>query len=144
MYNPSVVGKRLLLDVWNIDSNNWNWLKICNHLWKKWLKTISGWKSEHQFDKDNIPHGCTKICLLSESLLSIHTFVDEGKTTLNFFPCGLGSEFEQLNFIIRDYFEKECIVYWFLLFHQRKLKDIIIFRYILNVIICLSFCWIWP
>ncbi len=38
----------------------------------------------HQFEKDNCPDGVTRIYLLSESHLSIHTFVDEGKITIDY------------------------------------------------------------
>ena len=44
------------------------------------------------------------IYLLSESHLSIHTFVDEGKITLDFFTCSLGLEYEKIKSIIKDYF----------------------------------------
>ena len=33
---------------------------------------------------DNVPYGATMIYLLSESHLSIHTFVDEGKVTIDY------------------------------------------------------------
>ena len=38
----------------------------------------------HQFQKNNYPYGATMIYLLSESHLSVHTLVDEGKITLDF------------------------------------------------------------
>ncbi len=50
----------------------------------------------HQFEKDNFPHGVTMIYLLSESHLSIHTFVDEGKITIDLFTCCLGKENGQI------------------------------------------------
>jgi S-adenosylmethionine/arginine decarboxylase-like enzyme len=37
----------------------------------------------YQFEKDNLPYGATIVYLLSESHLSIHTFVDEGKITID-------------------------------------------------------------
>ncbi len=43
----------------------------------------------HQFKKDSLPHGVTIVNLLAESHLSIHTFVDEGKITLDLFTCSL-------------------------------------------------------
>ena len=46
----------------------------------------------HQFEKDKIAHGATMIYLLSESHLSIHTFVDEGKLTLELFTCNINLE----------------------------------------------------
>jgi len=44
------------------------------------------------------------IYLLSESHLSIHTFVDEGKVTIDLFTCSLGVENEKIKNIIKDYF----------------------------------------
>ena len=46
----------------------------------------------YQFEKDDLPYGATMLYLLSESHLSIHTFVDEGKITIDLFTCGLGVE----------------------------------------------------
>jgi S-adenosylmethionine/arginine decarboxylase-like enzyme len=44
------------------------------------------------------------VYLLSESHLSIHTFVDEGKVTIDLFTCALGAENEKIQSIIKDYF----------------------------------------
>jgi S-adenosylmethionine decarboxylase len=43
------------------------------------LKTVS-----HKFD----PQGITAICLLSESHISIHTWPEEGKASLDVYTCG--------------------------------------------------------
>ena len=108
LYNPNVIGKQILLDCKNIDSTK---LKLMSNIEPLMEKIINDFnlsvveKSEHQFEKDGVPYGCTMIYLLSESHLSIHTFVDEGKITLDLFICGLGSDFEKLKFIIRDYFD---------------------------------------
>ena len=59
----------------------------------------------HQFEKNNYPYGATMIYLLAESHLSIHTFVDEGKITLDLITCSLGVETEKIKSIIKDYFE---------------------------------------
>ncbi len=56
----------------------------------------------HQFKKDNMPYGATMIYLLSESHLSIHAFVDEGKITLDLFTCSFGVENEKIKKIIKD------------------------------------------
>ena len=58
----------------------------------------------HQFKKDNVPYGATMIYLLSESHLSIHTFVDEGKIIIDLFTCGLDVDDGKLKQIIKDYF----------------------------------------
>ncbi len=49
------------------------------------------------------------ISLLAESHFSIHTFVDEGKITLDLFTCSLGVENEELKSIIKDYFEVNAL-----------------------------------
>ena len=54
--------------------------------------------------KDDLPYGATMLYLLSESHLSIHTFVDEGKITIDLFTCGLGVEDGNIKSIIKDYF----------------------------------------
>jgi S-adenosylmethionine/arginine decarboxylase-like enzyme len=108
LYNPNVIGKQILLDCKNIDSTK---LKLIGNIEPLMEKIINDFnlsaveKSEHQFEKDGVPYGCTMIYLLAESHLSIHTFVDEGKITLDLFMCGLGADFEKLKFIIRDYFD---------------------------------------
>ncbi len=59
----------------------------------------------HQFNRDNVPYGATMIYLLSESHLSIHTYVDEGKITIDLFTCSLSVENDKIKGIIQDYFE---------------------------------------
>ena len=54
--------------------------------------------------KDNVPYGATMIYLLAESHLSIHTFVDEGKITLDLFTCDVSLEDRNIKKIICDYF----------------------------------------
>jgi S-adenosylmethionine decarboxylase len=55
----------------------------------------------HQFKQDDIPYGATMIYLLAESHLSIHTFVDEGKITLDLFISSLGVESDKIKSIIK-------------------------------------------
>jgi S-adenosylmethionine/arginine decarboxylase-like enzyme len=59
----------------------------------------------HQSEKDNVPYGATMIYLLAENHSSIHSFVDEGKITLDVFTCSLGVEYHKLKSIIKDYFD---------------------------------------
>ncbi len=49
------------------------------------------------------------IYLLSESHLSIHTFVHEGKMTVDLFPCSLGVENENIKSSIKEYFEVNAL-----------------------------------
>lgn len=46
------------------------------------LKTVS-----HKFD----PQGCTAICLLSESHISIHTYPELGNCYADIYTCGLAN-----------------------------------------------------
>ena len=59
----------------------------------------------YQFENDNLPYGVTMVYLLSESHLSIYTFVDEGKITIDLFTCSLIVENDKIKNIIKDYFE---------------------------------------
>ena len=82
IYNPNVVGKQILIDVKNIDSNK---LKLVEHI-KPFMNLLIDelklnvvGECSHQFKKDDEPCGVTMVYLLSESHLSVHTFVDIGK-----------------------------------------------------------------
>ncbi len=66
----------------------------------------------HQLKKDNVPYGAAMIYLLSESHLSIHTFVDEEKITIDLFTCShcsFGVEKEKIKKIIKDYFDVNAL-----------------------------------
>ncbi len=107
LYSPNVVGKQILIDVKNIDSDKLKTVEYIESFMDKVveelkLNVIN--KCSHQFKKDDLPYGATMIYLLSESHLSIHTFVDEGKITLDLFTCSLGVENEKIKSIIKDYF----------------------------------------
>ena len=108
MYNPNVVGKHIVLDIKNVETDKLKTIEVIQPFMEKIIEefklNVVG-KSEFQFEKDNIPHGCTMMYLLSESHLCIHTFVDEGKITLDLFTCSLGVEFDKLKNIIKDYFD---------------------------------------
>ena len=65
------------------------------------LKLNVAGECSHQFKQDDIPYGATMIYLLAESHLSIHTFVDEGKITLDLFISSLGVESDKIKSIIK-------------------------------------------
>ena len=112
IYNPNVVGKQILMDVKNIDSDKLKTIDMIKPLMEKIIEELKlkvVGECLHQFKKDNVPHGATMIYLLAESHLSIHTFVDEGKITLDLFTCSLGVENEKLMNIIKDYFEVNAL-----------------------------------
>jgi S-adenosylmethionine decarboxylase proenzyme len=107
IYNPNVVGKQILIDVKNIDSNK---LKLVEHI-KPFMNLLIDelklnvvGECSHQFEKDNNPYGVTMVYLLSESHLSIHTFVDEGKITLDLFTCDINLDDRNIKRMICDYF----------------------------------------
>jgi S-adenosylmethionine decarboxylase proenzyme len=108
IYNPNVVGKQILIDVKNIDSDKLKTIDMIKPLMEKIIEELKlnvVGECSHQFKKDNVPHGATMIYLLAESHLSIHTFVDQGKITLDLFTCSLGVEYDNLKSIIKDFFD---------------------------------------
>ena len=106
IYNPNVVGKHILIDIKNVDSEK---LKLVDDMKLFLNKIVEELKlnvvgeCSHQFEKYNSPYGATMIYLLSESHLSAHTFVDEGKITLNLFTCDVSLEDRHIKKIICDY-----------------------------------------
>ncbi len=76
IYNPNVIGKHILIDIKNVNSDK---LKMVEDM-KRFLDkieeelklTVVG-ECSYQFEKDNKPYGATMIYLLSESHLSVHT-----------------------------------------------------------------------
>ena len=95
LYNPNVVGKQVLIDLKNINSNKLKFVDdikpFMNDVVKELDLNVVGQCSQ-QFE----PHGATMVYLLSESHLSIHTFVDEGKVTIDLFSCDMAVDFGQL------------------------------------------------
>ena len=98
IYNPNVVGKHILIDIKNVNSDK---LKLVEDMKAFLDKIVEELKlnvvgeCSHQFKKDNSPYGATMIYLLSESHLPIHTSVDEGKIKLDLFTCSFGVENEK-------------------------------------------------
>ena len=107
IYNPNVVGKHILIDVKNIDSDK---LKLVEDIKPFMDKLVDELKlnvvgeCSHQFEKDNNPYGVTMVYLLAESHLSIHTFVDEGKITLDLFTCNISLDDRNIKRMICEYF----------------------------------------
>ena len=107
IYNPNVVGKHILIDVKNVSSDKLKLREDIKPFMDKVeeelnLKVVG--ECLYQFEKDNNPYGVTMIYLLSESHLSVHTFVDEGKITLDLFTCDISLDDKNLKNIIGDYF----------------------------------------
>ncbi len=107
IYNPNVVGKHILIDVKNISSDKLKLIEDIKPFMDKMVEELKlnvVGKCSHQFQKDNSPYGATMVYLLSESHLSVHTFVDEGKITLDLFSCDISLEDKKIKNIIGDYF----------------------------------------
>ena len=107
IYNPNVVGKQILIDVKNIESDRLKTVESLKQFMDKVVQELNlnvVGECSHQFKKDNVPYGTTMVYLLSESHLSIHTFVDEGKITIDLFTCSLSVENEKIKDMIKEYF----------------------------------------
>ena len=85
----------------------------------------------HQFKKDNIPYGVTMVYLLAESHLSIHTFVDEGKITLDLFTCSLGDENANKS-IIKDFLNYLYEILMFIALHA-VINFLEIIKFLINL-----------
>jgi len=103
-------GKHLIADVINI--SNFELLKTIDGVEPLMKKIIDDIKLnvvgevKHQFQ----PHGATLLYLLSESHLSIHTFVEERYCTIDLYCCNPEIEMNDVLEIIHNYFGGECII----------------------------------
>ncbi len=107
LYNPSLVGKQVLIDVKNVSSDRLKTIEDIKPFMDKVVEVLKlnvVGECSHQFKKDNSPYGVTMVYLLSESHLSIHTFVDEGKITIDLFTCDVSLEDRVMKDIVCDYF----------------------------------------
>ena len=112
IYNPDLVGKQILIDVKNITGDKLKTVEMIRPFMDRVVEELNlnvVGECSHQFEKNDLPHGATMIYLLSESHLSIHTFVDDGKITLDLFTCSLGVENEKIKSIIKEYFEVNAL-----------------------------------
>ena len=107
IYNPNVVGKHILIDIKNIESDKLKLVEdmklFLDRIVEELKLNVVG-ECSHQFEKNNYPYGATLVYLLSESHLSVHTFVDEGKITLDLFTCDVSLEDRNIKKIICDHF----------------------------------------
>ena len=107
LYNPSLVGKQVLIDVKNVNSDKLRLIDDIKPFMDKVVEVLKlnvVGECSHQFKKDNNTHGVTMVYLLSESHLSIHTFVDEGKIAIDLFTCDVSLEDRIMKEIVCDYF----------------------------------------
>ena len=107
LYNPNIVGKHILVDIKNISSDKLKLIEDVKPFLDKLVEELKlnvVGECSHQFEKFNSHYGATMVYLLSESHLSVHTFVDEGKITLDLFTCDISLDDKNLKNIIGDYF----------------------------------------
>lgn len=64
-------------------------------------------KTMHQFE----PYGVTGVYILSESHLSIHTFVDERKVAMDLYTCTKFTHVDELIAYLKEHFIGCTIVY---------------------------------
>jgi S-adenosylmethionine decarboxylase len=103
-----MIGTHLIFDISNI--KNIEKLKysstiipiLDNIVQQLQLKVVA--KATHQFT----PYGFTGVYVLSESHLSIHTFVDEGKIALDLYTCYFFDYSKELYEILRNEFGDDC------------------------------------
>jgi S-adenosylmethionine decarboxylase len=89
------VGKQILIDVKGISSDKLKTVEMIKQFMDKVVEELNlnvVGQCSYQFQNDNLPYGATMVYLLSESHLSIHTFVEEGKITIDLFTCCLGAD----------------------------------------------------
>jgi len=63
-------------------------------------------KCEHQFS----PYGATMLYLLSESHLTVHTYVKERSCSINLYTCNPNTDFKEALEIIYKFFKQPFII----------------------------------
>lgn len=103
-------GKHLIADIINIEK--YHLLEkvetiepLMKEIIKKMKLTVIG-ENKHQFN----PYGATLLYLLSESHLSIHTYVDEHYCALDLYCCNPLIDMDIVLDTIYTYFDCECII----------------------------------
>jgi len=97
-----MTGEHIIIDI--IEIENKEILKyskiiieILNKIVEKYKLNVVG-EAIYQFE----PYGVTGIYILSESHLSIHTYVEEGKVAIDLYSCSKLNNLEDLE----DFFKK--------------------------------------
>lgn len=104
-------GVHLIIDITNINDISKlmyenETIMIMDKLIEKYnLKVVK--KAIHQFE----PFGVTGVYVLSESHLSIHTFVEEKKVAMDLYTCSNTRDFNDIvNYIKLLYDDDNCII----------------------------------
>jgi S-adenosylmethionine decarboxylase len=107
--HPLIIkGTHIIIDIYQIFDNeplkfNDTIIIILDKIVEKFNLNVVG-KVIHQFE----PFGVTGVYVLSESHLSIHTFVEERKIALDLYTCYFFDYSKELYEIMRNEFGEEC------------------------------------
>jgi len=104
-----MLGRELIVDIENIEEYQLlETIETIKPLMEKIIKdcflNVKDF-SEFQFE----PHGVTMLYLLSESHLTIHTYVNERSCSINLYTCNIRTDLNLCLEIIYDYFNKTLI-----------------------------------
>lgn len=104
-------GTHIVVDVSNIQNNEIlkyesTILPLLDEISEQFnLNVVS--KSSHQFQ----PFGVTGVYILSESHLSVHTFVEENKVAMDLYTCTKFEKVEEFIAYLHNYFDDCEIAY---------------------------------
>ena len=102
-------GTHIIIDIYNIDNNellkfNDSIINILDKIVDEFKLTVVN-KAIHQFE----PFGVTGVYVLSESHLSIHTFVEEKKVSMDLYTCNSFNRcYEFIDFVKLIFKECKC------------------------------------
>ena len=105
----SYTGTHIIVDIYDIDNNEKlkykdDIIPILNDIVSKFRLTVVD-EAVHQF----VPFGVTGVYVLSESHLSIHTFVEEKKVAMDLYTCHNFTEtLEFVEFVKNAFGECKC------------------------------------
>ena len=110
--HPLIIhGTHIIIDIYDIENTESlkftdNIITILNNIVNKFNLNVVG-KAIHQFE----PFGVTGVYILSESHLSIHTFVEEGKVAMDLYTCSDNRNFDDIvKYIKLLYDDDDCII----------------------------------
>jgi S-adenosylmethionine decarboxylase len=101
-------GTHIIIDIFNIENNEI--LKFQSSITEILDKIVNKYhlnvvnKALHQFE----PFGFTGVYVLSESHLSIHTFVEERKAAIDLYTCKTFNDTETIVDFIKSLFDNKC------------------------------------
>lgn len=104
----SSTGTHIIIDISNIEDNEplkyqSSIVEILDKIVDKYRLNVVG-KAIHQFQ----PFGVTGVYILSESHLSVHTFVEERKVALDLYTCTSFNETDDLENFFKSLFNDRC------------------------------------